>query len=193
MDEIVCQIAPSSSSNTGTDFEPSDLAAEKVSDTIPTSSTKRGIEVDDLDQALDALANKFAAVNTNDHEELVARLVEIFRIDPSMATFYLEASKWNINDAVALHVENSSEKSRGGGKRPKHTPKPQRYRHAAVTIVGLPEGWAARVCSNGRIMFCHEQSGWTQYEVPPGFADVSAPSSNKDPSNGVSKRVDKEL
>lgn len=51
----------------------------------------------------------------------------------------------------------------------------QRWARRAVHIQDLPEGWSAFVASTtGQITFVHDESGYQQLAVPPGFADVVA-------------------
>eukprot|EP00966_Prymnesium_polylepis_P216657 5015578-Prymnesium_polylepis.1 len=93
-------------------------------------------------------------------------LVDVLGVEPSTASFYLEASQWNPHAAVQFHMQTA-----GGGlqaaKRPK--PKPPRFESTPVEVVGLPHGWAARVSATGTIVFQHADSGHEQSEVPPGF------------------------
>ena len=52
------------------------------------------------------------AQTTNDHDELIALLVSILGVEPSVAQFYLEASQWNPHAAIQFHLQQ------GGGAAP---------------------------------------------------------------------------
>ena len=56
---------------------------------------------------------QLGAINTDDHDQLVARLVGVIGIDPETALFYLEASDWNPHNAIQLHLQNNRCLSRG--------------------------------------------------------------------------------
>ena len=50
------------------------------------------------------------------------------------------------------------------------------YHTSAVVIEGLDPAWTAAVQrSSGKIYFTHIESGFTQFEVPPGFDDYETP------------------
>ena len=85
---------------------------------------------------------QLGAINTDDHDQLVARLVGVIGIDPETAIFYLEASDWNPHNAIQLHLQNNSS-GRGTRKR-RHRERPQ-YIRKEVEIAGISNGWAADI------------------------------------------------
>jgi len=83
-------------------------------------------------------------------------------VDASTASFYLEASNWNPHRAVQLHMHSDGSGKRSKADRPKFASVP-------VSIVGLPDGWAAHVSEAGTIVFEELATGREQAAVPPGF------------------------
>lgn len=74
-------------------------------DEIDADADAEAMETPELDDILSDLCSKLGAVNTDDHDTLVARLVEVLGVDPTAATFYLEASDWNPHAAVQFHLQ----------------------------------------------------------------------------------------
>ena len=72
------------------------------------SKRRGGDDASDLDQLTALLGN----TTTNDHDELIALLVSILGVEPSVAQFYLEASQWNPHAAIQFHLQQ------GGGAAP---------------------------------------------------------------------------
>jgi len=131
--------------------------------------TKRRVDAD-AEMDLGDLVNRLGATCTDDHDRLIALVVDVTGADPSDATFYLEACSWNPNDAIQQALCNK--RSRPAPPAPMLSPA---FRPRPLEIVGLPDGWSARVNSAGTISFQHHESGHEQHVVPPGFADETAP------------------
>lgn len=117
------------------------------------------------------------------------------------AEFYLESSKWDIATAISLCVDANPKVSEYHdvlstcGKRVRsgangeyqmsamsdemyyeENKGPVRYNGRGVVIEGLDPAWTAAVQrSSGKIYFTHIESGFTQFEVPPGFDDYETP------------------
>lgn len=127
---------------------------------------------------------------TNSNEEKVHIFISVLDINASSAEFFLESALWDLEAAVALYLESTGDNNRlithgynqwgnsdDGGKRSKRGPSnfqmPNRYRSREVVVLDLPEGWGAKVSKTlGTVYFVHLESGHTQNEVPPGFADL---------------------
>jgi|EP00427_Karlodinium_veneficum_P017335 hypothetical protein len=148
---------------------------------MDAGSNEKSLEEADFDAELGNLINKLGAVSSDDHDALAARFIEVTGVEASTATFYLEASSWKIHDAVSLHLQNSSA-SRGRRRRSRSRSRDRQMTHQkrtlrrslgiAISVSGLPKDWSAKICGSGRIIFCHEPSGWEQPEAPPGFLDI---------------------
>lgn len=106
----------------------------------------------------------------------------------------------DLSTAVSLYLEELAfmSRRRNNSLAPQHLPPTmleydpsfRRYRHMVVDILGLPEGWEARVCSiTGVVLFEHLPTGTKQNQVPPGFADalpVPTSTSSTGTSNDIS-------
>eukprot|EP00322_Chrysochromulina_rotalis_P002376 CAMPEP_0115846716 /NCGR_PEP_ID=MMETSP0287-20121206/10003_1 /TAXON_ID=412157 /ORGANISM="Chrysochromulina rotalis, Strain UIO044" /LENGTH=295 /DNA_ID=CAMNT_0003300513 /DNA_START=41 /DNA_END=929 /DNA_ORIENTATION=- len=144
-----------------------------LASTSSTSAKRARKADDDLDAALGSLVSKLGATTTDDPDALVALLVDVLKVEPSEATFYLEASSYNPHAAVQLHMQSSA-----GGSNPRwchpemssKKPKPPpRFTPQPVLLDGLPDGWSAQLSSAGTIVFVHTNSGHEQGTAPVGF------------------------
>lgn len=59
----------------------------------------------------DDLLLQFQAITTNDHESLISQFSKVLQIEPSIATFFLESSNWNVETAVNTYLSNFTSKS----------------------------------------------------------------------------------
>ena len=138
------------------------------SDSAPTAKRGRAHDTpSDLDSALDSLVVKLGATTHDDHDTLVAVLVDVLHVEPEIATFYLEASNWNPSEAVELLMQQTA-----GGEVVQalaDSGVSKRSRPMPVLVNGLPDGWAARVSAAGTIVFEHLATGYEQSTIPPGF------------------------
>jgi len=138
------------------------------SDSAPTAKRGRAHDIpSDLDSALDSLVVKLGATTHDDHDTLVAVLVDVLHVEPEIATFYLEASNWNPSEAVELLMQQTA-----GGEVVQalaDSGVSKRSRPMPVLVNGLPDGWAARVSAAGTIVFEHLATGYEQSTIPPGF------------------------
>lgn len=128
-------------------------------------------------------------VSKQDEEGVIMVMVDVLQIPVDQAKFFLESANNDVAVAVDLHFELIGEAN--SGKRVRHDPSAfssfmsnvpsgasvrHRWQNRDVHILGLPEGWHASVSSiTGQIMFRHTESGISQSEVPPGFADITPP------------------
>jgi len=143
----------------------------------------------DLDATLSALTSKLASTSTRDHDGLVALVCEILGVDAGTAAFYLEASNNDPHAAVHFHVQNTG--TALGHALPSQDlrqkrSKPTENLPMPVTIVGLPDGWGARVSEAGTIVFPHLARGPAPATVPPSFG------ARADDSDGKEAMSDKE-
>ena len=131
-------------------------------------------------------------------EEALTAFMQVLEIDNSMAEFFLEAAAWNIEVAVMHYLESmqqgqsssqllAQQFSMGGVGAPERSGsrkamrREKRFVSRDVLIHDMPEGWGARVSStSGEIYFYHIESGHSQREVPPGFADMPDGGADKD-------------
>ena len=147
----------------------------------------------DLDASLDELVSRLGATSTEDHDKLIAVLVDVLKVDESSAGFFLEATNWNAQAAVQMFYAEAV------GPQPVHpyfsvaTGAPQEfqeqrrrfqsdeYESTPVIIADLPEGWSARVTRAGTISFTHNESGHEQSVVPPGFGRLVTDKTTESP------------
>ena len=157
------------------------------SEVAPTAKRGRAHDApSDLDSALGSLVIKLGATTHDDHETLVAVLVDVLHVEPGIATFYLEASNWNPSEAVELFMQQTA-----GGEvfQPlADSGVSKRSRPMPVFVNGLPDGWAARVSAAGTIVFEHLATGYEQSTIPPGFqaaasSDVEADEGSMSPED----------
>ena len=136
------------------------------SDSAPTAKRGRAHDTpSDLDSALDSLVVRLGATTHDDHDTLVAVLVDVLHVEPEIATFYLEASNWNPSEAVELLMQQTA-----GGEVVQalaDSGVSKRSRPMPVLVNGLPDGWAARVSAAGTIVFEHLATGYEQSTIPP--------------------------
>jgi hypothetical protein len=139
------------------------------------SSALGGDPEDLLSNILGRLGLEAGDTVASDHDQAVEVLMEILIIDRETAGFFLDSAANDVAVAVSLHLDLGGS-SGGGGKRARSSSSAPvgKWVHREVEIVGLPEGWKALVSSRtGNIYFQHAESGHTQYDVPPGFADAN--------------------
>jgi hypothetical protein len=157
------------------------------SDSAPTAKRGRAHDTpSDLDSALDSLVVKLGATTHDDHDTLVAVLVDVLHVEPEIATFYLEASNWNPSEAVELLMQQTA-----GGEVVQalaDSGVSKRSRPMPVLVNGLPDGWAARVSAAGTIVFEHLATGYEQSTIPPGF-QAAASSDERADEGSVSPEV----
>jgi hypothetical protein len=55
----------------------------------------------------DDLISLFSKITTNDHDALVAQFSRVLQVDTSVATFFLEASSWNVEMAVHNYLAST--------------------------------------------------------------------------------------
>jgi len=124
-------------------------------------------------------------------DEAVNAFMQVLDINGTMAEFFLDSAAWNIETAIMLYLDNMQQGQTSNqllaqqfsagtatflsSSDTKRLRKENQYEAKEVYIHNLPKGWGARVSRHsGEIYFYHEESGKTQREVPPGFADLKA-------------------
>ena len=111
------------------------------------------------------------------NNDKIAAFMSVLACAHSEAAFFLESADWSVEAAVSLWLESGvGAVLADNNKRSRSTlhgdDGRQQYAHQRVYIEALPEEWSAWVsATSGHIYFLHEESGHTQFNVPPGFAD----------------------
>ena len=120
-------------------------------------------------------------------DELLTAFISVLDCSSQDAGFFLEASLWNIEEAVVLYLDRL-ERPRVATQSGYKAPPKKTYAGRVVVIEGLPLGWTARVSrSTGQVVFLHSESQFEQFQVPPGFADdADGKSSSNGAGNGMS-------
>ena len=121
---------------------------------------------------------------TKSNDEIVEAFISVLNCTRNEAIFFLESSLWEIEKAVHFWLE--SDKSSQPNRRFRNTESSNdfnhiyeknlipKYEHRNVVISDLPQDWSAWINpQTGNIYFLHTPSGVTQYNVPPGYADVT--------------------
>lgn len=151
---------------------------------------------------LDIVTVKLNSLSTKDNEyrdSSIAAFMEVLRCPNTDAEFYLESSNWDVQTAVVLWLENNpnrnvlghnlffpsassaleSSSTRSYGSSSAAIPavfgKPitKKYQRKDVEIEGINPPWVARVSAFEGVMYFHNlQTGQSQRQVPPGFADL---------------------
>jgi len=149
------------------------------------SSRKGQQGADDLfDDLVNQITSKLGIKESKDDQ--VAVFMEVLQCNMQEAEFFLDSSNWDIARAVELCIEAGGEytfgKRRRGGRDNDNVASQSiaaplfsrpAYSGREVRIEGLDPAWTARVSkSTGRIVFRHLESGFEQFEVPPGFDDT---------------------
>mmetsp|Transcript_6091 Transcript_6091/g.9533 ORF Transcript_6091/g.9533 Transcript_6091/m.9533 type:complete len:258 (+) Transcript_6091:83-856(+) len=57
----------------------------------------------------DELISLFGKITTNDHDQLVDQFSKVMQVEHHVATFFLEASSWNVETAVHNYLASTSE------------------------------------------------------------------------------------
>jgi UBA-like domain len=125
------------------------------------------------------------------NNDKIAAFMAVLACAHDEAAFFLESADWSVEAAVSLWLESglgavladNHKRSRSiihtanNGNHP--------YVKRGVYIEGLPEEWSAWVsATTGQIYFSHNETGHTQSNVPPGFADNHPTRSRESVSNG---------
>jgi UBA-like domain len=125
------------------------------------------------------------------NNDKIAAFMAVLACAHDEAAFFLESADWSVEAAVSLWLESglgavladNHKRSRSiihaadNGNHP--------YVKRGVYIEGLPEEWSAWVsATTGQIYFSHNETGHTQSNVPPGFADNHPSRSRELVSNG---------
>mmetsp|Transcript_22795 Transcript_22795/g.44804 ORF Transcript_22795/g.44804 Transcript_22795/m.44804 type:complete len:233 (-) Transcript_22795:300-998(-) len=63
----------------------------------------------------DELIALFGKITTNDHDQLVDQFSKILQVDRHVASFFLEASQWNVETAVSNYLASMHQNQRGNG------------------------------------------------------------------------------
>lgn len=125
------------------------------------------------------------------NNDKIAAFMAVLACAHDEAAFFLESADWSVEAAVSLWLESglgavladNHKRSRSvihaadNGNHP--------YVKRGVYIEGLPEEWSAWVsATTGQIYFSHNESGHTQSNVPPGFADNHPSRTRESVNNG---------
>ena len=79
--------------------------------------TKRRTVPEDVEASLGEVTNRLGAITSNDHDSLIALVVDVTGVDTGTAAFYLEASQWNPHAAVQYYMEQGTPQQRHAAKR----------------------------------------------------------------------------
>ena len=126
--------------------------------------------------------NTLSTQDTNDDK--IAAFMSVLACAQGEAAFFLESAAWSVEAAVSLWLESgvgtlSSSYSSffDNNKRIRKTDERNGsinnpYHNRKLLIEGLPRDWSAWVnAGSGHVYFRHTQTGHTQSNVPPKFAD----------------------
>lgn len=149
------------------------------------SGSRRDGELD-MDDILGQITQKLNSLTTAGQpnwsdSELMNTLMEVLDIDTSQAQFFLESAAYNVELAVSIYMEMQQSQYYNMQSSSSFLLQQQQYKKRStrgyvgreVEIVGLPEGWTARVSRHsGEVYFINTETGHSQNAVPPGFADA---------------------
>jgi hypothetical protein len=131
----------------------------------------------------------------NNHDEMIMAFMSVLECSSQEASFFLESTVWNIEEAVTLYLDTQQRADMGKkhkvdyayAAKAHHVPVAVEYKRKQVFIQGLPDGWSAWVSRlNGGVFFVHDATGHTQTAVPPGFADIDV----ENDANSIAVAVD---
>lgn len=138
------------------------------------------------------VCSQMNTLSTQDsNNDKIAAFMAVLACAHDEAAFFLESADWSVEAAVSLWLESglgavladNHKRSRSvihaadNGNHP--------YVKRGVYIEGLPEEWSAWVsATTGQIYFSHNETGHSQSNVPPGFADNHPARSRESVSNG---------
>jgi hypothetical protein len=140
-------------------------------------------DADDLISQICSRLNGLVTTDATSDDAHVEVFVEVLQCSEPEAKFFLESANWDVATAVSLYLEEqqySKRRHTGDNSYNYEPPKPM-FANKSVNIEGLDPDWRAEVNSmTGCIFFIHIPSGYTQNQVPPGFAEIEQHNDNQD-------------